>query len=310
MSARTSARTIFALAAGWATALSVAAPALAVGSFTLTDGSATFTLNNLQSSRTGSNNGEGTFTTGVPATNHMFQNWFWISAGHTDTREYALSNQTNAVQPASNVQFLEYVEAANNGVTPNAIRVRLTYTLTDLSTAPGRSDEALLVISFQLTNLLPTSLSDIAIYHYVDFDAAGSGSGDSAVVRGASNQLQVISDPGNATSPAVRIDYAASGDNRNAFQIGAYPSVRNRFTDGLLSGLTDGGSPMPAGDYTGANQWYPLIGLTALGTNGDTINGSVTIHVTTRCKADFNESGTLEVQDIFDYLSAWFAGCP
>ena len=28
------------------------------------------------------------------------------------------------------------------------------------------------------------------------------------------------------------------------------------------------------------------------------------------CRADFNGSGALEVQDIFDFLAAWFAGCP
>ena len=28
------------------------------------------------------------------------------------------------------------------------------------------------------------------------------------------------------------------------------------------------------------------------------------------CLADINRSGTLNVQDIFDFLSAWFAGCP
>jgi hypothetical protein len=28
------------------------------------------------------------------------------------------------------------------------------------------------------------------------------------------------------------------------------------------------------------------------------------------CAADFNRTGALEVQDIFDYLSAWFNGCP
>jgi hypothetical protein len=28
------------------------------------------------------------------------------------------------------------------------------------------------------------------------------------------------------------------------------------------------------------------------------------------CPADFNHSGGLTVQDIFDYLAAWFAGCP
>jgi hypothetical protein len=28
------------------------------------------------------------------------------------------------------------------------------------------------------------------------------------------------------------------------------------------------------------------------------------------CGADFNNSGTLQVQDIFDFISAWFAACP
>jgi hypothetical protein len=28
------------------------------------------------------------------------------------------------------------------------------------------------------------------------------------------------------------------------------------------------------------------------------------------CRADFNGSGTIEVQDIFAFLSTWFAGCP
>jgi hypothetical protein len=28
------------------------------------------------------------------------------------------------------------------------------------------------------------------------------------------------------------------------------------------------------------------------------------------CKADFNNSGGISVQDIFDFLAAYFAGCP
>ena len=29
-----------------------------------------------------------------------------------------------------------------------------------------------------------------------------------------------------------------------------------------------------------------------------------------QCRADFNSSGTVTVQDLFDFLAAWFAGCP
>jgi hypothetical protein len=28
------------------------------------------------------------------------------------------------------------------------------------------------------------------------------------------------------------------------------------------------------------------------------------------CPADFNNSGAVSVQDIFDFLAAYFAGCP
>jgi hypothetical protein len=28
------------------------------------------------------------------------------------------------------------------------------------------------------------------------------------------------------------------------------------------------------------------------------------------CPVDFNNSGGTEIQDIFDFLAAWFAGCP
>jgi len=28
------------------------------------------------------------------------------------------------------------------------------------------------------------------------------------------------------------------------------------------------------------------------------------------CRADFNDSGDVTVQDLFDYLAAFFSGCP
>jgi hypothetical protein len=31
---------------------------------------------------------------------------------------------------------------------------------------------------------------------------------------------------------------------------------------------------------------------------------------TTCCKANFNQTGGVSVQDIFDFLNAWFAGAP
>ena len=38
--------------------------------------------------------------------------------------------------------------------------------------------------------------------------------------------------------------------------------------------------------------------------------GVLSITATADCTADFNHSGGTNVQDIFDFLTTWFAGCP
>ena len=74
----------------------------------------------------------------------------------------------------------------------------------------------------------------------------------------------------------------------------------------------DGGS----GDCDGAIDGR--ITICAYGTNfsifdvdGDGIIGPLDVaFYNTLCPADFNHSGTLSAQDIFDFLNAWFAGDP
>ncbi len=46
------------------------------------------------------------------------------------------------------------------------------------------------------------------------------------------------------------------------------------------------------------------------GYNGESGSGNLSFSIVADCPADFNHSGTLQVQDIFDMLNAWFAGCP
>ncbi len=50
------------------------------------------------------------------------------------------------------------------------------------------------------------------------------------------------------------------------------------------------------------------LGSTAGATNSTCSPNSCVPHPV--CRADFNNSAGLEVQDIFDFLNAWFAGCP
>jgi hypothetical protein len=42
----------------------------------------------------------------------------------------------------------------------------------------------------------------------------------------------------------------------------------------------------------------------------DEVTRSAVVAVTGACRADFNQSGGISVQDIFDFLAAYFAGCP
>lgn len=78
---------------------------------------------------------------------------------------------------------------------------------------------------------------------------------------------------------------------------------------------TLGGPPLSGACCNGATGGCTVIEGPACGTLGLTFSGAgttcgtgpITCHA---CPADFDHSGGLSVQDIFDFLGAWFAGCP
>jgi hypothetical protein len=61
-----------------------------------------------------------------------------------------------------------------------------------------------------------------------------------------------------------------------------------------------------------ASGQYLIASTTYLPFTGGGGSSAVTINFASvpGCAADFNGDGTLSVQDIFDFLSAWFAGTP
>jgi hypothetical protein len=199
--------------------------------FTLTDGDATFTLRGIRGERTTSAGGLGDYKSlGGTAPDHMFQNWWWYRTG-TDTREFALSNLTAFEQPQANTVSLTYEESG--------LRYEINYTLTDAG-----DNQAVVVAQLTITNATSTPI-ELNLFNYSDFDmeqSAGSDRGE--LVR-----------PGYIRVYETNTAHIVAAETPFAWQIGAFPSVRNLLTDTDIDDLNNSGSPFGPGDFTGAFQW-------------------------------------------------------
>jgi len=199
--------------------------------FTLTDGDATFTLRGIRGERTTSAGGLGDYKSlGGTAPDHMFQNWWWYRTD-SDTREFALSNLTAFDQPQANTVSLTYEESG--------LRYEITYTLTDVG-----DNQAVVVAQLTITNGTSTPI-ELNLFNYSDFDMeASSGSDRGELVR-----------PGYMRVFETNTAHIATPQTPFAWQIGAYPDVRDLLTDTDIDDLNNSGSPFGPGDFTGAFQW-------------------------------------------------------
>jgi hypothetical protein len=284
---------------GIAAILAWSSSAQAVVSFTITDGTVDLTLNDLEGARLGGAGGVGDLRTQITTTpiDHLFQNWFWYRA-EGDTREYALSNQI-AGTASGNRARLVYSEPSDNGATPNALRIELEYTLTDL--ASTGYPRALLVIGFRLRNMTDSALS-VQFFSYNDLDLSSSPGGEVGVVGGSDDHVQLVEQPTGSPSQAI---YAVSSTNHIHYQVGAFPNVLNQLTDAGSTTLTDASASFGPGDHTGANQWGVLLG--AAGNASDSLVGSVVIEITRgpSCPADIAPSGTVNTADLLQVINSW-----
>ncbi len=119
------------------------------------------------------------------------------------------------------------------------------------------------------------------------------------------NSLPTYLSAGDEALGTFAFGGATSGSN--TYLLGLTPGFRND----LVGGAAGGGGPVSvrllAADssvsylsnsrtFTDMNAW-PVLYITAIAS-------------APACPADFNGVGGLNVQDIFDYLAAWFAGAP
>jgi hypothetical protein len=200
--------------------------------FTLTDGDATFTLRGIRGERTTTGGGLGDYKSlsGTGAPDHLFQNWWWYRTD-TDTREYALSNLTAFNQPQANTVSLTYEESG--------LTFEITYTLTDAG-----DNQAVVVAQLTITNNTSTPIT-LNLFNYSDFDMDSSAGSDQAeLVR-----------PGYMRVWETNTAHIVAAETPLAWQIGAFPSVRDLLTDTDTDDLNNSGSPFGPGDFTGAFQW-------------------------------------------------------
>ncbi len=139
---------------------------------------------------------------------------------------------------------------------------------------------------------------------YLDIDTEGSA---------VSASLALFDCDGNL----VATDYfsgSLGGGGQAQFSFGTAPTRPG--PGNAASDYNNHNGTLPPGVYYIAISRFTAQYAAGWGvSNASTPGGAMSLNIATNifssplCGADFNRSGTLSVQDIFDFLSAWFAGC-
>jgi hypothetical protein len=146
---------------------------------------------------------------------------------------------------------------------------------------------------------------------YLDIDTEGSAVGSASVDNDTMMALYnedgilVGVDDDSGTGYLSQLSFGAG--TRPSAGLGgvAYDGRNGSLLPGVyylaVRGLTDS-APLPGWDYPtfGGHQQAGSLKVTIRTNTGEPV----------ACPVDFNRNGVLEVQDIFDYLNGWFAGCP
>ncbi len=245
--------------------ISLLVPALGIPSllwghtseFTISDGSITYHLMNLEEQRLGLAGGLADYFVGGPS--HTFQNWWWYRS-HLDTREYALGGtpeshtQVFAGTTAPNSARMVYSEPIHDGTLLDALLFDFEYTVSDLFPDSEKPDLGILTIAFKVKNLTDHTVP-VNLFAYFDFDVNADFLDDVAVIGGVSQHIQHIADiPQGTQNPADAV-VIASSTGLSGWQISPFADILADLADDNINNLTNSGSPFGPGDYTGAFQW-------------------------------------------------------
>ncbi|GIV08769.1 MAG: hypothetical protein KatS3mg019_0860 [Fimbriimonadales bacterium] len=210
--------------------------------FTLTDGSATYTVRNTFGGayRTGGSGGSTDFNVG--SGDRMFQQWWWYRTQGSN-REFALSNLVAYNRPSANRIVLTYEEPVDTDPAQR-YQIQLDYRLEQVGAGAAR-----VVVSYRVTNL--TSSSQLLnLFHYVDFD----GGTDTIQVLNSERIRQMFGVGGCAE---LNADPAA-----DRWEVGVYPTLRDKLANTSADNLSNANSA--GGNVSAAMQWVRSLGASGV----------------------------------------------
>jgi hypothetical protein len=211
-------------------------PADAIGS--ITSGDVTFAYTSFAQ---GNNDTTNADFTGAGPNDQVYESW-WFFRVSGDGRETAFSAPDAEDYSLGDYATLDWTDVAGRGLFDATLNVAVI--------DPGVGGNL-----FQEMNV--TALADLTIdvFHYSDFDVAGSAGSDSASLISAGPDVEIgISDGGGTIVPFV-------GYGANGFKVtdwsngGGSRSLLRDLTDNNTDDLDDSGLPFAAGDFTGGFQW-------------------------------------------------------
>jgi hypothetical protein len=201
----------------------------------ITDGTATFEF-----ADNALHEGFGNYTAG--GSDQMFQNWWWFRVDG-DTAETAFPWAYSTPAGPDNESWGTNAASLDWNTSIAAFDARLSLTINQ--TMP---DTATVWEEMMITNTGSTDLV-LALYNYLDLDAAGTVGGDEADLSGP--DTIVVRDG---------TDFVEfQGVNADAYQVTTYSTLRTELRDDNIDNLNNTGVPFGPADFTGAFQWNLTI---------------------------------------------------
>lgn len=248
------------------TALIALAPssALAIGS--ISDGDVTFDYTSFAQ---GAGNTSNVNFTGAGTSDMAFESW-WFFRVQGETSETAFGATPDSEDYIGSVSRLEYDDPGGEGLFSAFLEAEVI----DTGVNSGNL--------FQNLRIRNNSASDLTIdiFHYSDFDLAGTFGNDTAVLTSGVGDLRIDVSDGSLSETASFIGYGA-----DAFEVGTYSTLLQELTDGTQTNLDGSGLPFASGDFTGAFQWSSVVigagevadFLTQFGSNAPLLAPEVTV---------------------------------